>query len=171
MSTVMTAIPLHEDDFALYGQVIEAKVGSGTEANQGTAARFNHVAKVDNLRPTATPNMCVFRSIPAEVPFSCRLLERHLYSTQAFIPMGETPTRYLVIVCLNGSDNRPDITTLKAFVARGTQGISYNAGCWHHPMIALDHSIDFACLVHEDGSAEDCHVLQLAQVLTIIVPC
>lgn len=88
-----------------------------------------------------------------------KLLERHSFSTQAFIPMSSqdgTSTHYLVIVCLNGQDDTPDFSSLKCFVAKPFQGVNYVAGCWHHPIVALDKQVDFTCLVWEDGTLGDC---------------
>ncbi|KJE97700.1 ureidoglycolate hydrolase [Capsaspora owczarzaki ATCC 30864] len=163
--------PLTPEGFAPYGQVIAVPSNpstSGVSANQGTATRINYVARVDNLRPdSAKANMCVFRSIPRAMPFEMKLIERHLYSTQAFIPMSAESKRYLVIVARNGADDRPDLTTLAAFIATNTQGISYDAGCWHHPMVALDYATDFAVLVHEDNTSDDCHVVDIEPSIMI----
>ena len=43
---------------------------------------------------------CVFRCSPRSMPFDVKLLERHEYSTQCFIPMNAT--RYLVVVADGG---------------------------------------------------------------------
>ena len=74
--------------------------------------------------------------------------------------------RFLVIVCL-GND-KPDLETLKVFEATNGQGISYKPGIWHYPMTALEESIDFACLVCEDGSKEDCEVFNLETAIEIL---
>jgi ureidoglycolate lyase len=64
---------------------------------------------------------------------------------------------YLVIVCLNDTKtDTPDLSTLRAFKAKGNQGINYYPGVWHHPMIALDVPMEFVCIVYEDSTAEDC---------------
>ena len=58
-------------------------------------------------------------------------LERHPFTNQAFIPMGQDNDKvYLVVVARNGLDDRPDLGTLRAFAARGNQGIAYNTGVW-----------------------------------------
>jgi ureidoglycolate lyase len=131
----------------------------GTSANQGTARKFAHLAALDDLRPgRAALDVSVFRCAPRpDAPFAVELLERHPASTQVFVPMNAE--RYLVIVALGGE--RPDLGSLRAFVASGTQGVSYRPGVWHHPMIALDRTIDFACFVWEDGSEGDCTVVRL----------
>lgn len=157
----LRAAALQSDQYAPYGDVIAA-AGSAQSANAGTAQRFNHVAGLENLRPDAKPNLCVFRVEPATAtPFAVRMLERHRHSTQAFVPMAAA--RYLVIVC--GGGNAPDLSTLKAFIATGTQGITYKPGTWHHPLVALDRPTDFACLVYEDGGAGDCEEAAVAPTL------
>ena len=101
-------------------------------------------------------NVSVFRCAPrTRWPLAVELLEKHPESTQVFVPMNAR--RYLAVVALGG--DRPDLATLAAFVATGAQGISYHAGVWHHPMIALDSEVDFTCLVWEDGSPGDCTVV------------
>lgn len=147
-----------------YGDVIAAGPEfSSASANAGTARRFDRLAALENLRPGAAPNLCVFRVEPAaDNPFSVRMLERHRHSTQVFIPMGGA-SRYLVVVC--GGGDAPDLATLKAFVADGAHGISYRPGTWHHPLIALDRTTDYACLVYEDGSAGDCEERAIAPIL------
>eukprot|EP01137_Pigoraptor_chileana_P009672 Opistho-2@58271 len=170
MSRALKAVPLTDDNFRRYGQVISAKQSS-VEANQGTAQRFNHVAQLENARGgPAKPNLCVFRSVPRQLPFEVKILERHYYSTQAFIPMMTAKShRYLVVVALNGRDDKPDLSTLGVFLASATQGINYNAGCWHHPMIALDNVTDFACLVWEDNTSKDCQVESIEPSIWITV--
>lgn len=147
-----------------YGDVIAAGAESRS-ANAGTARRYDRLAALENLRPgNATPNLCLFRVAPATTnPFVVRMLERHPHSTQAFIPMGAE--RYLVIVCNGGGT--PDLSTLKAFLATGAQGISYKPGTWHHPLVALDRKTDFACVVYEDGGAGDCDERGIAPVVSV----
>lgn len=152
--------------YAPYGDVISADRDDVTarEANMGTAARRNFVAEMRNVRPDARLNVASFRCAPrATEALSLTLLEKHPRSTQAFIPMNAS--RYLVVVALGG--DAPDLSTLRAFEALGTQGITYHPGVWHHPMIALDAPTDFTCLVWEDGTEDDCVVHDLAQPVRV----
>lgn len=165
----MIAQKLIQSSYSPYGDVICAREDATlTTANLGTAQRFNHLANLQNLRLQAKANLSLYRCHPMIKPgeniFSCRLLERHLYSTQVFVPMSEALS-YLVIVC--GGRDKPDLSTLRAFVASGAQGITYHAGTWHHPLIVIDKPGDFACVVWEDGSADDCEVVDLEQVVRI----
>jgi len=84
----------------------------------------------------------------------------------------EQSRAYLVIVALNGADDKPDLMTLRAFLATTAQGISYHAGVWHHPMISLETPIDFACVetqLGEDGNKMDCEILNLEETGTSLL--
>lgn len=76
--------------------------------------------------------------------------------------MSNQKAGYLVVVAKNNPvDQKPDMSTLRVFVANSTQAFNYKEGIWHHPMIALYSVIDFVCLVYERNknqvlSTEDC---------------
>ena len=36
----------------------------------------------------------------------------------------------VVVVALNGKDDKPDVGTMRAFLVTGSQGVSYHAGIW-----------------------------------------
>lgn len=159
VSQLIVPQPLTPAAYAPYGNVLMASPRGepGAPANLGTALRFDDVTDCTNSRgPSAKLKVKVFRSRP--VPRERRplaLLEKHPHSTQLFIPMNAS--RYIALVAL-GTD-RPDLSTLAAFVAEGPQGISYGPGVWHHPMLTLDSQTDFVVFVHEDGTDEDCVVV------------
>jgi allantoicase len=168
MTKILTIEPLTSKAFKPYGDVIEIpSEGRVTEANQGTANKFHHVAKITNLRgEKAIPNLCIYRCQARNVhenEFLVKILERHPYSNQIFQPIADRfPIRYLVVVALNDAQNdKPDMSTLKCFMATGGQGVNYREGCWHHPMIALDDTTNFVVLVHEDGTSADCEVVDV----------
>jgi len=159
-SSIITVpvVPLTAEAYKPFGQVIQAydpkpdgvKV---TPANGGTAAKFHKLSLLTSsytAEAGASTGISVYRCQPLEDiengVTALKNLERHPFTSQAFIPMGsgvgkglaETADSYLVVVALNGSDDRPDMKTLRAFVASTAQGISYNAGIWrkyflHHP--------------------------------------
>lgn len=37
---------------------------------------------------------------------------------------------YIVVAALNGKDDKPDLSTLRAFMATAAQGVSYDQGTW-----------------------------------------
>jgi ureidoglycolate lyase len=116
--------------------------------------------------------------------FPVEILERHPFTTQTFIPVGlskiekEGP-RYLVIVAPSLSPScadrmlpvpaqnlaarppgrgLPDLTRLKAFIADGSQAITYGAGTWHAPMVVIGtRHVDFLVVQFANGvESEDC---------------
>lgn len=174
---VITPELLTRETFKEYGQVIEVpSAEAGESANQGSASRFNYLATLQNLRngkewgipqhiksPTASLNVCLFQSKPRQIPFQVKLLERHKYSSQLFIPMtNQHHAAYLVVVALNDPVyEKPDMSTMRVFIGSSTQAFNYRAGVWHHPMIALYSQIDFVCFVYERNQnqvvdTEDC---------------
>lgn len=184
VSNNIFAVPLTPEGFSAYGGVIsvneQLKKVSASKANYGTAIKLHKVAPVDSYFENApsgqrpTTNLNVFRcAAPKRLitkrglfkAYKSTVLERHPFSTQAFIPMGQNPNKasYLVIVSKSDESTEqklPDPKTLKAFICRGNQSITYGAGTWHAPMVVIDEEvpyIDFAVLINENGvEEEDC---------------
>lgn len=148
------ALPLTPEAFAPFGQVIQsyADITSApravkiTQANFGTASKYHKLSLLQSSYPDdmgATTGISVYRCQPVEVvkngtsrELVLNALERHPFTNQSFLPMGQDKDDvYLVVVAKNGLDDRPDIGTLRAFAARGDQGIVYNTGVWRkqHP--------------------------------------
>jgi len=150
------ATTIEQELYSPYGAVIcaDREEVEGNSANQGTATRYNHLAKFLNDRQgSADANVSVFRVEPwKEDKFKVELLEKHPHSTQIFIPMNAVS--YLAIVALG--DERPDLSTLNAFLVKPNQAITYHPGVWHHPMVALEGVTDFVAMSCEDGSGGDC---------------
>lgn len=59
--------------------------------------------------------------------------------------------------------NPPDLNGLRAFVVTSGQAVTYAAGTWHAPMVALGaQRIDFVVVQFMNGiSEEDCELLEL----------
>lgn len=168
MPRELKAVPLSAEAFAPFGRVVSAGLEAGTSANQGTAVRFDSCADLQSTRPGAKPNLAVFRSVAMSLPHEVKLLERHPCSTQVFIPM--LVSRYLVCVAPNLADGGPDVAELAAFIGSPGQGVVYATGTWHHPMVALDGPGEFTMLAWEDGTALDCEVRALEEVVRVVGP-
>jgi ureidoglycolate lyase len=159
------ARPISRKAYEPYGQLIAADDALPWKpANFGKAQRFNYLADVLNLRDSARLNLCIFRCSPfTESELSVKLLEKHPASTQVFMPMQDG--RYITIVAQGGE--RPDLSTLAAFIVEAPQGISYHPGIWHYPMTALGRQLDLACLVFEDESEGDCEIVELDEAVLV----
>lgn len=57
---------------------------------------------------------------------------------------------------LSTPHNPPDISRIRAFVARGDQAVTYAAGTWHAPMVVLgSRRVDFVVTQFVNGVADD----------------
>jgi len=151
------ALPLTPEVFAAFGQVVQ---GYGdvnavprsvrvTSANQGSAHKFHKLSLLESSYPEnvqATAGLSVYRCQPIDAKlgghWDIKVLERHIHTNQAFIPMGpgfanvgdeglkEAAKGYLVVVAQNGKDDKPDLETMRAFIVAPAQGIVYNTGIW-----------------------------------------
>ncbi|KAI1133442.1 ureidoglycolate hydrolase [Nemania abortiva] len=173
-------------------------------ANQGTAIQYRSIASMRDLydaapsRRVAGPRMTMFvcgartlvsgeRGREAADSVEIKVLERHPFTSQTFIPLTADATkRYLVVVAptLDATSDEdgvlpapapegtglpgaglPDVSRLAAFVATGEQAVTYAAGTWHAPMIALgprDSTIDFVVVQFaNDVPVEDCQEVAL----------
>jgi len=169
----LQAVALDADSYKPYGQVISARPGQPhSMVNLGTAYKYSWQSSLVNLLPRdAKLNISVYACsnmvAKGAATFDVALLERHEFSTQIFCPMKDV-SRYLLVVAQGG--DRPDLSTLRAFVAHAGQAISYNPGVWHHPLIVLDQPADFLCMVHEDGTPRDCEVADLEDHVCVTFP-
>lgn len=134
--------------------------------------------------------VCAARRLDPPGAFRVLILERHPFTTQTFIPLSKEPgMRYLVIVAPSLPPGKvdeglpvpsavndgppaapaprslpgrglPDLTKLRAFIATAEQAVTYGAGTWHAPMVALgpeDTAMDFVVVQFANGVAiEDC---------------
>ncbi|KAI0148769.1 ureidoglycolate hydrolase [Xylariaceae sp. FL1272] len=179
-------------------------------ANQGTAIQYRAIATMRNLSASAstpaTPRMTMFVSGARKLAprdevdggvnavrdsIEIKVLERHPFTTQTFIPLtADTTKRYVVVVAPTlpaSTDDQdlpapspnsvetpgwkppgsglPDLAGLRAFIATGEQAVTYGAGTWHAPMIALgpdDTTIDFIVVqFSNDVQLEDCQEVSL----------
>lgn len=153
-TVTIPVLPLTPEAFAPFGQVLQAygdhtaapKGTRITPANGGTASKFHKLSLLRSSYPSdtgATAGISIYRCQPlaevaADGTVELTTLERHPFTNQAFVPMGhgsgeglsETADRYLVVVAKNGENDRPDLKTVRAFVATTAQGVVYNTAVW-----------------------------------------
>lgn len=203
--------PLKQDSFSTFGTVVETPNYHPQHlecpppnpavvlANQNTAIKQIDVSLMRNdyaQSPTQTPGKAIINmfscfprtlthSQPEETPpvFQIRILERHPFTSQTFIPMGldaaDQSTKYLVIVAptLPPTSNfpdqgPPDLANVRAFLADGGQAVTYGAGTWHAPMVVVGaRRVDFVVVQFSNGvAAEDCQEVEIeGHVLGVFV--
>ena len=117
----------------------------------------------------------ILKSRMVEGLLDLSVLERHPYTTQTFIPLGldrcSNNTKYLVVVAPvklspPAEAGMPDISSIQAFLGRGSQGVTYGVGTWHAPMIVIgDSPVDFVVLQYKNQVAQDdCEEIELVPI-------
>ena len=142
--TDLVARPLTAAAFAPYGQVLAAPAETG---------RHYWGPQIENRRPQAGLDFSLSTIPASDLPLKLRLFERHAFSAQVFMPLDVA--RYLVTVCPDTGQGRPDTARAVSFVAPAGLGVMYAAGTWHHPMVALERAGRFAVVMWACGDADD----------------
>lgn len=148
---------LTREAFAPFGDVIEIEGSHHYPINGGYAERFHDLARIDVLEGGGRPLVNVFRATPWPNPIRLKEMERHPFSSQAFMPLSRTP--FLAVVAAPGAEPVPE--NLRAFISNGRQGVNYGRGTWHHPLLALEPQCDFL-VVDRGGAGDNCDVVPLA---------
>jgi ureidoglycolate lyase len=151
MALVLVPEPLTRAAFAPFGEVIETAGAEAIPINEGTTVRFNDLARID--LDGRRPLLSIFRGQPRPLPLAIRLMERHPLGTQAFVPLQRRD--YLVVVAEGAG--APGPASLRAFRARGDQGVNYARNVWHHPLLVLEPDSDFLVIDRGgwDGNYEE----------------
>ncbi|OQD76956.1 hypothetical protein PENDEC_c003G00810 [Penicillium decumbens] len=213
-SITLAPEPLTPENFAQFGTVICSPIPRDLSivpqlsnlppsnpnpvlANQNSALKYSPISPlIDRYAngpsgAVSEARMTMFCCFPRELRpihekevFDVRILERHPFTNQTFIPIdlsshskvgdGEEEPVFLVVVAptlvgetatAKNEDGEmvtirdpPDLRNVKAFIARGGQAVTYGVGTWHAPMVVLGRRrVDFVVVQHVNGVAdEDC---------------
>ena len=129
---------LNSETFAPFGSVIERTDTGSFLINDGMARRFHALATLDVSEHDGSGAISIFESDGHDFPVQISMLERHPLGSQAFMPLGGQ--EWLVVAA---AGERPDAGACRVFIAGPEQGIQFNKGVWHHPLISLSHACDF----------------------------
>lgn len=153
--------PLQEKTFSSFGEIIACPAKGGYPTNDGTAIRYDEVAKLDLTDLKGTPLLSLFRVTPISFPFQVTKLERHPHSSQAFLSLNDKP--FLSIVAPPGELK---IEHIKVFYIPAGKGVNYRRGTWHHQVIALNEET-FFLVIGRKGEDKNCDVVELDQTLLL----
>ena len=131
--------PLTKEAFAPFGDVIEPTSAKAFEINDGHTTRHHALAKAETDQDII---MSIFQGRVR--PLTVGMLECHPLGSQAFMPLSQRD--WLVVVAPS-----PDPEACRAFLCSGGQGVQYNAGVWHHPLLVLGQPQDFLVIDREGG--------------------
>lgn len=149
--------PITAAAFAPFGDlVMQPQVGQD---------RLDLIDALRNGRPGARPRLSFATVMPTTLPFAAVAMERHVHSSQAFVPLD--CAAYLVMVAPHGPDGRPAMAGLRAFRVPGDTALNYRADTWHHGLSALERVARFAILTFVDGTAADEEAVALPDTVSI----
>ena len=159
-------------------------------ANQSTALKYAPISLFTDSyhdapsRKPSKPLLSLFSSFPrpldANGAFTVDILERHPFTSQTFTPLGfsysDSSALFLVIVAPTRSGSSaadvlspPDLKTVKAFIGRAGQAVTYASGTWHSPMVVVGRRrVDFVVTQFVNGvKEEDYQEVQIRGGITV----
>jgi ureidoglycolate lyase len=148
---LLTAAPLTGETFAPFGQVIECAGHADYEINGGTSRRFSDLAQLET-DAAGRLALSIFRAHARQAPYLLTAFERHPLGSQAFMPLNGQA--FLIVVA-----ETPTPDALRAFISDGRQGINFQRGVWHHPLLALTAG-DFL-VADRLGPGENCEAIDI----------
>ncbi|MDO6683075.1 MULTISPECIES: ureidoglycolate lyase [unclassified Oceanobacter] len=151
MPVTLEPIPLTRAAFQAFGDVIETADRDHFAINDGYADRFHNLADLDLTEQQGKPLVSIFRARPRPRPIAVDMMERHPLSSQAFIPLCQTP--FLVLVAPAGEPPHPDNLTL--FRTNGAQGVNFHRGVWHFPLLVEKENQQFL-IIDRGGEEKNC---------------
>lgn len=134
----LTAETLTKENFEAFGDVLEVEGAESILINEGTTERFHALAALDVAGGGGAGILSIFRASARPKPIRIAMMERHPLGSQAFFPLNDKP--WLIVV---SPDAKPAPDNLKAFLARGDQGVQYAKNIWHHPLLIIEPKQDF----------------------------
>lgn len=202
--------------FAPFGSIISAPLPSSTitipstlpvnavHANQKTALKYANISPLRStytLSPSNIPAhliMSLFSCFPRslrsqndQLLFDLRILERHPFTTQTFVPLPSptsNDTRAIIIVAptlpspsassaltpyfsQSKQGGLPDLSNIKAFVAESGTGVTYGVGTWHAPMVVVGEGrMDFVVTQWVNGrEQDDCQEVEIPEGVVVAV--
>ena len=111
--------PLTKDNFKQYGEVISAE-GEYKIINQGNGKKWNDLINFDMFEDGGKVNLGILRTKYLEPLFN--QLERHHYTSQIFISLGQGKSLVAVAPI---SDKYPNPEKVEVFLMKGGQGVNF----------------------------------------------
>jgi ureidoglycolate lyase len=121
---------LTAEDFAPFGEVLEAAGDPDRIINQGLCGRWHDRARIDIRDGQA--GISLFRSETRRLPYRLEMVERHPLGSQAFLPMSHDPFLVIVAPDEGGTPGRP-----RAFRTAPGQGVNIARNTWHGVLTPL----------------------------------
>tara|TARA_A100001011_G_C14238365_1_gene812118 strand:+ start:395 stop:937 length:543 start_codon:yes stop_codon:yes gene_type:complete len=154
-------IPLTQKEFFKFGDVIETKDRKHILINGGKCKRYDNLSEVTIDSGIGKSSISIFKAKPYDLPLEVKLLERHPFGSQAFMPLHSNP--FLVIVA-NDTNGKPSAP--KVFLTNGIQGINIRKNTWHGVLTPLFTECDFL-VIDRIGTESNLEEFVLTQKIMI----
>ena len=91
-SRIVTARPLSREAFAPFGDLIDAaSAATHYPINAGKAERYHALARAEATGAGGHVLISIVRGTPYGFPLELRMVERHPFGSQAFVPLSPRP--------------------------------------------------------------------------------
>jgi len=130
--------PLTKDAFAPFGQVLTTEGSDHFPINGGMTERYHDLADVQLAGENPRAMISIFRGQPYALPLELKMVERHPFGSQAFMPLHQRPFLVTVAPDENGIPGTP-----QAFITQPGVGINIGKNVWHGVLTALEAEGDF----------------------------
>ena len=143
---------LSQTAFAPFGDVLETGRSDHPTypINDGFTQRYHALSDVGIEGQGAI--ISIFETKSFGLPLQIKMLERHPFGSQSFMPIGENAGQSFFVVVAEG-ETAPDPATLRAFLVEPGQGVNFHAGVWHHPNIVRSGAQQFLVVDRADPAS------------------
>jgi ureidoglycolate lyase len=160
---------LTKESFQKFGEVIEIQGSESKTINNGYAQKYFEQCVMDADEKGGKSTLHIYVAKKRKFPLKIDMLEKHPFFSQTFLPRSTEP--FLVVVALGG--DKPDFSTLQAFITNGDQGVHYKRGIWHFPLISIEDKeqfivIDRTDLQKEENKVVDCIEIDIKEEIEIL---
>jgi len=151
MEIKLTLEILSKENFESYGDVLSTENSSSIIINNGFAEKHYNLCSMDSNENGGKSALHLYVAKKRAFPLQINMLEKHPYFSQAFIPRSNNA--FIAVVSLG--TNKPDLSTLKAFITDGNQGVHYKRGTWHFPLISIKNNEQFIVIDRTDCGVKE----------------
>jgi len=160
MKTILKAIQLDSKNFDAYGKVLSVEDSEFIVINNGYANKHFSLCDIDANDNGGVATVHFYVAKKRQFPLQINMMEKHPHFSQTFIPRSNEA--FLVVVALG--DEKPDLSTLKVFKTNGNQGVHYQKGIWHFPLISLEENEQFIVIDRNDLGKKENKVIDCIEV-------
>ena len=121
---ILTPETLTSENFSQFGQVISREQKDYLTINNGYAKKYPDLATIDTQEDGGTTAVHIFVAKKRQFPLQIKMLEKHPFFSQTFIPEDNQP--FLVVVA--PAADEPNIEDIRTFISNGEQGVNYSRG-------------------------------------------